>query len=336
MPRSALKTALIKGRDILIGLALISALSYLPSSMVQRMPTHGQTAMGIAVDIRTLAGDMGRDTVAWMGSLVESVDLGSLAGQGGALLSQLAAWLPADDRLPGIEDGPASPGHAPRTPSSFSTAKDRLYTRIYRGHRTTFYCGCAYDADRRTDLDGCGLADYEGQTRADRVEAEHIFPASQFGNFRTCWRSPENFPQCREADGDLLSGRACCQRVDPVFNAAHNDLHNLVPAVGMINGRRSNHNWGMVPGGTRYGGCEILIDAGIRRVQPPAAVRGDIARVMLYMQDTYGFQLSRADRQLFAAWHNSDPPDAWEIERDRRIAREQDRGNRYVSAYRPL
>jgi deoxyribonuclease-1 len=57
---------------------------------------------------------------------------------------------------------------------------------------------------------------------------------------------------------------------------------------------------------------------------------------MLYMRDTYGFRLSRQDRQLFTAWNNSDPPDAWEVERDRRIAREQGRSNAYVSAYRPL
>lgn len=74
----------------------------------------------------------------------------------------------------------------------------------------------------------------------------------------------------------------------------------------------------------------------IRRVQPPDSVRGDIARTMLYMQDTYGFRLSRQDQQLYAAWNNADPPDAWEIERDKRIARVQGKGNEYVSQYRRL
>jgi deoxyribonuclease I len=83
-----------------------------------------------------------------------------------------------------------------------------------------------------------------------------------------------------------------------VFTAAHNDLHNLVPAVGMIKGQRSDHNWGIVSRGKRYGACEIRIDASIRRSQPPDAVRGDIARIMLYMTDTYGFRLSRQDQQL--------------------------------------
>ncbi|MDG4594725.1 MAG: endonuclease [Candidatus Contendobacter sp.] len=53
-----------------------------------------------------------------------------------------------------------------------------------------------------------------------------------------------------------LSGRACCQAVDPLFEAAHNDLFNLVPAVGEVNGKRSDFNWGMIPGEKRkFGTC---------------------------------------------------------------------------------
>ena len=134
----------------------------------------------------------------------------------------------------------------------------------------------------------------------------------------------------------MLSGRSCCLRVDKTFIAAHNDLHNLVPAVGLINAQRSDYDWGKVSGGKRYGACEIRIDSGIRRVQPPIAVRGDIARVMFYMQDTYGFRLSYSDHKMYAEWNNIDPPTAQEIKRDRRIARLQGKHNDYVAAYRKL
>lgn len=36
----------------------------------------------------------------------------------------------------------------------------------------------------------------------------------------------------------------------------------------------------MVQGGQTYGRCEIVIDSSIRRVQPPEATRGTIARTM--------------------------------------------------------
>ena len=153
--------------------------------------------------------------------------------------------------------------------------------------------------------------------RAQRIEAEHIFPAAQFGNFRPCWRSPQDFPACAKSDGKTLSGRACCQAVDPLFEAAHNDLFNLVPAVGEVNGKRSDFNWGMIPGEKReFGTCNFEVDSSIRRVEPSETIQGDIARTMFYMADTYGFKLSRQDQQLYTAWSRQDPPDAWEIERD--------------------
>jgi deoxyribonuclease I len=266
---------------------------------------------------------------------------GELAGDtGGKLLALLAPLLPEDlrDWLPQTDAPytPVAPGELPRTAGSFELAKRTLYERIYYDQPKTFYCGCRYTPERQTDLASCGLDSLAGNSRAERIEAEHVFPASQFGHFRVCWREPERFAGCRKSDGSTRSGRECCERVDPTFLAAHNDLMNLYPAVGHVNGQRSNYNWGRVSRGETYGRCEIVIDRETRRAQPPAAVRGDIARTMLYMRDTYGFRLSRQDEQLYGAWNNQDPPDAWEIERVRRIKAIQGRGNDYVENYRRL
>ena len=57
---------------------------------------------------------------------------------------------------------------------------------------------------------------------------------------------------------------------------------------------------------------------------------------MLSMQNIDGFQLSRQAQQLYAAWNNAGPPDAWEIERNRRIVRLQGKTNDSVSTYRQL
>jgi deoxyribonuclease-1 len=339
LPRlSIVRTAVGKLRDLAIGLGLVSALSFVPASLVQQWPTHAQTAVAISQDIRVLLLDVAQDTADAIGKafgrfgvpLTESAS-DAVAGLARQLLPpELADWLPWG----GV--APVPPGHMPRVAENFSAAKALLYERVYRGHRTTFYCGCGYDGSGRTALGSCGLQAVSGEPRAQRVEVEHLFPAAKFGNYRSCWRQPRAFPECREANGGLLSGRACCLRVDPVFIAAHNDLHNLVPAIGLVNARRSDFNWGTVSRGERFGACEIRINGKIRRAQPPAAVRGDIARTMLYMQNTYGFQLSRQDQQLYAAWNNADPPDAWEIERNRRVARLQGKTNDYVSTYRQL
>lgn len=223
---------------------------------------------------------------------------------------------------------PTQPDTLPNTARTFDTAKKWLYEKVYFDHRETLYCGCSYSKARKVFLSTCGLSTFKGVSRAKRIEAEHVFPASQFGNFRQCWREP------KKVCGAGKKGRACCEKSDPLFRTAHNDLHNLFPAVGYINGKRSNLNWGMVNGEPRtFGRCDFEIDTAIRRAEPPEHARGVIARTMLYMADIYAFSLSQQDRQLYAAWNNQYPPDNWEITRNERIRAIQGLGNPYIERY---
>ena len=75
-----------------------------------------------------------------------------------------------------------TPGNLPHTPASFDAAKKILYAQVYADHRVTFYCGCTYSPDRQVDLASCGLETLADKPRTQRIEAEHIFPAAQFGN----------------------------------------------------------------------------------------------------------------------------------------------------------
>lgn len=236
-----------------------------------------------------------------------------------------------------LDSGPATPvadnadlSKLPHTPATFEQAKQVMYRQIYADHPVTIYCGCSYDPhSNKVDWASCGFRPRKNPERASRTEAEHVMPAHQFGNFRQCWREPETV-----CPGKHLTGRKCCELADPVFNAAHNDLNNLYPAVGEVNGDRSNFNWGMVPGEAHeYGACPMKIDESIRRAEPPDAVKGNVARTMFYMERTYGFKLSDQDRKLFTVWSRMDPPDDWEIERNQRIARIQGQDNPFVSHY---
>lgn len=279
-------------------------------------------------------------------------DLAHLASAPGAWLDALLAPDPGPQPAP--KPGARSPASGtpatgqvvqpaplpkglPNTPGSFAAARKLLYEKVHVDHRTTFYCGCAFDAEHEVSLGSCGLRVLGDQPRALRAEAEHILPAAHFGQARACWRVPEFFAQCHGQDGKILSGRECCLRVDPLFQVAHNDLHNLVPAVGWVNAQRRDYAWGMIPGEARaFGRCNLEVDAALRRVEPPENRMGDIARVLLYMRDTYGFRLSPQDARMFGAWNNQDPPDAWEKTRNRRVKAIQGVGNQYVDAYRKL
>ena len=75
-----------------------------------------------------------------------------------------------------------------------------------------------------------------------------------------------------------------------------------------------------------FGKCDVEIKR--RKVEPRDEVRGEIARTYMYMNSVYPGKgiISKKNRSMFEEWDLSDPVDAWECERARRIERIQ--GNR--------
>ena len=130
-----------------------------------------------------------------------------------------------------------------------------------------------------------------------------------------------------KSDGEKFKGRECCGRVDKTFRRIEADLHNLTSAAGELNGDRSNQPYGIVDGEPRlYGACDFEIGGSPKRTEPRDEVRGDAARIWLYMSDTYNIRLTDAQRRMFEAWSQADPVDTRERLRDRRIEAAQ--GNR--------
>lgn len=204
-------------------------------------------------------------------------------------------------------------------PSSFSKAKKEAI-KIYADHTTSFYCGCDFEWKGRKgipDLESCGYQVRKQLKRASRIEWEHVVPAWQFGHQRQCWQS---------------GGRKNCSKNDKVFRHMEADLHNLTPAIGEVNGDRSNYNFSQWNGidGVSYGRCEMQVNFKQRKVMPPERARGAIARTYLYMSQEYGFKLSKQQRNLMNAWDKQYPVDPWECERERRIFKVQGNHNPFV------
>lgn len=154
--------------------------------------------------------------------------------------------------------------------------------------------------------------------RAKKLEWEHVVTAWTLGHQRQCWQNG--------------GGRKACG-ADPAFARAEGDLVNLVPAVGEVNNDRSNlpfSVWTQRPQ-TIYGQCQTVVDFKAGAVQPRPEVRGRIARIYMYMHETYSLRMSGQDKQLMCAWARSTPVDQWELTRDRRIAARQGNGNRFVT-----
>lgn len=221
---------------------------------------------------------------------------------------------------------------------SFSQSKKDL-ERIYADHAITFYCGCKYDKRKKgnmIDRSSCGYVPRNPTTKAGkvnprttRIEWEHVVPAENFGRQFTCWR--DGSPECVDSKGKTFKGRKCCEKSSQQFRIMQADMHNLVPAIGELNGDRSNLRYDFKEARKgQYGECRFEVDFDQDRVRIKKDIRGDVARTYLYMADRYKMKLSPQELNKFSAWNKEDPVDAWEIEKNKRIQAIQRNRNPWI------
>lgn len=183
-----------------------------------------------------------------------------------------------------------------------------------------FYSNCTFARKGKKlipKLSSCGYEVRKNANRANRIEWEHVMPAYHIGLQLQCWKE---------------GGRKNCKKVSPKFKKMEADMHNLVPAIGEINGDRSNFKFGMIEGeGRKYGAVDFEIDFKARTVEPPSYVKGNIARTYFYMRDKYGIRISKQQTRLFNAWNKTDPVDEHEKLRNKLINQAQGNYNKYVS-----
>lgn len=115
-------------------------------------------------------------------------------------------------------------------------------------------------------------------------------------------------------------GRDECEKSDPRAQAMLFDLHNLAPSVGQVNALRSNDRYTDLPNSTSdFGNCPI--EDATNAFEPPDCLKGDTARIWLYMASRHGVDITLAEHAMFEAWSNADPISPWESEREKRIAK---------------
>ncbi len=214
---------------------------------------------------------------------------------------------------------------------NFSEAKKQLRV-MYRDkapkeEQKTFYCNCPITFTSKTkmqpDLKACGYTPYKQEERANTINWEHIMPASWLGKQLQCWQKTET----------SKGGRQACQQ-DPEFTKREGDMHNLVPAIGEINGDRSNYPYNQFMHDTQsnYGSCQFFVSSSKpRAVEPAPYTRGFIARAMLYMSKQYNIRLSDSDQMLMTIWNKQYPPTAWECDRNQLIASIQGNDNIFIT-----
>lgn len=106
--------------------------------------------------------------------------------------------------------------------------------------------------------------------------------------------------------------------------ASDADIHNLKPANPSINSTRGNKPFIDKPGGGIYG-------AYLDGWYPGDADKGDIARVIFYMITRWDLNVTLVgDMDTFKAWHESDPVDDFERDRNEVLYGVQDNRNPFI------
>lgn len=210
---------------------------------------------------------------------------------------------------------------------SLAVSRRLLLQQVYAEHRRTVYCGAAFSTDRVVTPPP-GFRSRSHRDRARRLEWEHVVPAAQFGRTFTAWREGDS--RCRRRDGVLFRGRRCAEKVSREFRRMQADMHNIFPAIGAVNAARSDRAAAMLPdAASTFGTCAVKIAR--RKMEPPDAAKGVVARASLYMAAAYPrLHLSPEQAALFRAWDAAYPPDDWECERERRVRRLQGNSNPFV------
>ncbi|MBX2846864.1 MAG: endonuclease [Acidiferrobacterales bacterium] len=186
--------------------------------------------------------------------------------------------------------------------TDYSEARSILWQQLYTRGGNTLYCGESFNSQQRNGFN-----------------VEHVFPMSWVTNSVDC------------------GTRNQCRSNSAIFNKIEADLHNLYPARTDINQARSSFAFGEIQGEQREFGkdCDFEVSEQRRVAEPAPSVRGDVARAMFYMAFQYrqqGLILFNKQQQLLHQWHQNDPPNAQERERNNRIEKLQGNRNPFIDS----
>lgn len=191
------------------------------------------------------------------------------------------------------------PGNAPGQQHAipeYSAALRLFWNELYPDGGRTLYCDEAFARDS-----------------GGRINVEHVLPMAWAMNALDC------------------ESRDLCRERSERFNRMEADLHNLYPARRDVNEARGSFGYDELrDAAAPFPGCDFDIDHRRRRVEPRPAARGEIARAMFYMHESYQLEIFTRLGITLKRWNREDPPTAEERRRNDLIEMLQGTRNRFI------
>lgn len=135
------------------------------------------------------------------------------------------------------------------------------------------------------------------------IEWEHIVPASKLSEKLSC---------SQEYKFSTDNKRTYCQKTSEDFRRMESDLHNLVPAIALLNRDRKDSEYSQQQKSDKKSKYNDLRKCGYKSNNgtfvPRSNVRGWIARTYLYMYKMYDIALTPSELQQYKEWDRRYPP----------------------------
>jgi deoxyribonuclease-1 len=136
------------------------------------------------------------------------------------------------------------------------------------------------------------------------------------------------YPNVQVRDHLQCGTKRRCLRSNERYLEIISDLHNIVPSDSYFEFKRKSARFGELDESIEANECGIRKKLHI--IEPPDELKGDVARILLYMRANYDLPLE-VHISLLKLWHENDPPSAEEIARNELIAQFQGNENEFVS-----
>ncbi len=124
-----------------------------------------------------------------------------------------------------------------------------------------------------------------------------------------------------------------CAEANPQYPYMLSDLHNMYPALTLVELARRNAQFGELGDdvSSKFSDIGCQLKASFQLIEPPDSAKGNVARAIFYMRSEYGLPVV-GQLQMYKRWSQLDPPDAEEKARNDQIEALQGTRNRFIDA----
>ena len=155
-------------------------------------------------------------------------------------------------------------------------------------HQRSFYCECEFDDAKQTNFARCNKH-IQPKTRSKDISWQKILTIKPV---------------------DLV------QPSKTKLSEINNDLNIYLPLISKELVLPPGYRFGNAGASATPGHCGLSINTKEQIVEPPDARKGDIARLLFYLHQRYGYKLNHKQINTLLTWQDLDPPGKWDADRN--------------------